>query len=140
MQSLGYEEWRAFRQPELRRAVERARQTLKPGDRLTVTRCGGLTVTVTFERWDGGWICSKTLADIAPSHIIKLNGTPVSFEDPLPLTGATAGSFEDRLASDVARKLVGAPRSCTGAQARRYNLAYAAAYAAAVLMGERGSR
>jgi hypothetical protein len=142
MRGPGYEEWHAFRDPEWRRSVERAREQLKPGDRLTVTRCGGLVVTVTFDGWTGGhWICSRTLDDIAPSHVLKRNGQPISFEDPLPnMTNDTAGSFEAHLASDVARKLVGAPRSCTDAHARRYNLAYAGAYAAAVLASERGKR
>lgn len=60
-------------------ATERAKKVLKPGDRLCVSRCGGSQPTVTFVEWDGLWIRSRTLDDIAASNILRLNGKPVDF-------------------------------------------------------------
>lgn len=64
------------------RAIDRAKQALKAGDRIAFTSCPGTARTATFQGWDGNWICSKTRDDIAASSIFKLNGEPVSFADP----------------------------------------------------------
>lgn len=57
---------------------------LKPGDRLRIQRCGPTFVTVTFRDWDGGWICSRTLYDISPVNVLKVNGKPVDFTNGEP--------------------------------------------------------
>jgi len=70
------------------RAAERARQVLKPGDRLLVAVCGNCRgVTVTMTGWSADFpdfIASKTLDadELHPINIRKVNGTPVSFADP----------------------------------------------------------
>jgi len=61
-------------------AVAKAKQVLKPGDRIRCSRCGGIVATYTFDGWDGNWIVSKSgINDISPTHISKLNGQPISF-------------------------------------------------------------
>lgn len=71
-----------------RRATERARAVLKPGDKIRVIGCGGTVATCRFVAFgtkaDGSpvdWICSRTRDDISASHIIRLNGVPTSFRD-----------------------------------------------------------
>lgn len=74
----------ALARAESARATERARAVLQPGDRLSVTLCGGGRGTVTMIGWDRtytGWIYSKTRDDIHASHILKVNGVPTSFRD-----------------------------------------------------------
>lgn len=65
-----------------KRATERARDALKPGDVIQFTRCGGTKARAIFKGWDRDWICSATCNDIHALHIFKLNGEPVSFADP----------------------------------------------------------
>jgi len=68
-----------------RRATERARAVLCPHDRLRITRCGGGLVNVRFTGWDPVWpnvICSASLSDIHALNVRKLNGEPISFDDP----------------------------------------------------------
>ncbi len=65
-----------------KRATDRARGILKPGDQLYFTRCGGLRSRAIMTGWDGDWICSKNLSDIHAHHILRVNGKPVSFRDP----------------------------------------------------------
>lgn len=75
----------AARCAELRRATERARATLRPGDRLRVNGCGGTSATVTMTGWCPlypNWITSKSRDDIHAMHITKVNGVPTSFADP----------------------------------------------------------
>jgi hypothetical protein len=76
---------------------------LKRGDRLRVTRGGGLVITVTFAgEFDGHWvICRPRLRDhvlalwrdrrlahayddVSPIHITHVNGWPVQFGGPRP--------------------------------------------------------
>ncbi|MBO9380293.1 hypothetical protein GG804_26360 [Sphingomonas histidinilytica] len=64
-----------------KRATERARAVLKPGDRLLVTKCGGGKGTVTFQGWDKDWIVTPSRNDVHASHILKVNGKPASFLD-----------------------------------------------------------
>ncbi|WP_312145217.1 hypothetical protein [Brevundimonas sp.] len=71
-----------------RRATDRARAVLKPGDKIRATGCGGTVATYRFicfgTKTDGtpsDWICSRTRDDIHASHIIRLNGVPTSFRD-----------------------------------------------------------
>lgn len=64
-----------------KRATERARFILKPGDRLTVTHCPGTKRWIVFDGWDGDWICSRTRNDYHASHVSKVNGVPTSFRD-----------------------------------------------------------
>lgn len=62
------------------RAVENAKKVLKPGDRIRVTKCPGTKRWITFSRWDGCWIVSKSgINDYAASTIDRLNGEPVEF-------------------------------------------------------------
>lgn len=61
-------------------AITAAKRVLKRGDRIRVSRCGGITATYTFECWDGNWIVSKSgIDDLAASSISKLNGQPITF-------------------------------------------------------------
>lgn len=63
-------------------AVENAKATLKKGDRIRVSRCGGIVATYTFDHWDGNWIVSKSgIDDLAATSIEKLNGVPINFAD-----------------------------------------------------------
>lgn len=71
-----------------RRATARAREALKPGDKIRATGCGGTVATYRFvgfdTRMDGtpsDWICSPSRDDIHASHIIRVNGLPTSFRD-----------------------------------------------------------
>lgn len=64
------------------RAIDRARASLKPGDRIAFASCPGTPRTATFVGWEGNWICSKTRNDISARCIFKLNGQHVSFGDP----------------------------------------------------------
>lgn len=75
----------------LRRAEERARAALKPGDRLYVERCGGIRATVKFVGFcdylgrpdpQGRCIQSKTLDDLHAWNVLRVNGVPMSFRDP----------------------------------------------------------
>lgn len=62
-------------------AIENARQVLKRGDRITVTRCPGTKRTLTFDRWDGCFLVSKSgIYDCHPMNISKLNGQPIDFK------------------------------------------------------------
>lgn len=70
------------RRAESIRAIARARNVLKEGDRVAFTSCPGTPRTATFLGWAGNWICSKSRSDIAASSIFKINGSPVSFKDP----------------------------------------------------------
>lgn len=62
-----------------KQATIKAQAILKPGDRLRITRCGGIESTVTFVAFNGQWIQSKTLDDIHAVHILKVNGEIVDF-------------------------------------------------------------
>ena len=58
-----------------------AKQILKHGDRIRVTKCPGTKRTITFECWDGNWIVSKSgMADYSATTIDRVNGVPVAFE------------------------------------------------------------
>lgn len=61
-------------------AAENAKQILKAGDRLRVTKCPGTKRWITFAGWDGNWIVSKSgISDYAPSSVDMVNGGPVDF-------------------------------------------------------------
>lgn len=61
-------------------AVINAKSVLKKGDRLRVTKCPGTKRTITFERWDGIWIVSKSgINDYHPVRIDLVNGVSVDF-------------------------------------------------------------
>ncbi len=72
---------------ESRRATERAKAVLKPGDRLYVKNCGDSRSTVAMIGWAAPpfdcWITSKARDDIHAMHILKVNGVPTSFADPV---------------------------------------------------------
>jgi len=77
------------RQSELRRAEERARAVLKPGDIICVTVCMGLKRRYVFDGWDGRWLVSRSgINDIHAFNVYKLNGKPISFRDPLQTAAA----------------------------------------------------
>lgn len=57
-----------------------AKKVLKLGDRLRVTKCPGTKRWITFDRWDGHWIVSKSgIDDYSPVCVDRLNGAPVDF-------------------------------------------------------------
>lgn len=71
-----------------KRATERARPVLQPGDKIRAVRCGGTAATFIFKKFgqkiDGtpaDWICARTVDDIHASHIFRVNGVPKSFRD-----------------------------------------------------------
>jgi len=72
------------------RASERARAVLKPGDRVTLSSsCGSGVTTVTFANWGHvghpvpghAYFAGRTVDDLHPWNITKVNGQPVSFRD-----------------------------------------------------------
>lgn len=64
-------------------AVENAKKVLKQGDRLRVTKCPGTKRWITFDRWDGCWIVSKSgIDDYFPRNVDMVNGEPVDFTKP----------------------------------------------------------
>lgn len=63
------------------RARARAFKFLKPGDVVVATGCGGIRRRVTFLFWEGYWICGKTVNDVSPLSVYRVNGKPVSFRD-----------------------------------------------------------
>ncbi|MFT3998386.1 MAG: hypothetical protein QM667_13365, partial [Asticcacaulis sp.] len=71
---------------ERSRATARAKAILKPGDRITGTRCNcGSTrqATYTFSYFDGQWIVTNSgHSDLHGYYVTKVNGQPVSFRDP----------------------------------------------------------
>lgn len=80
---------------ELRRATERARAVLKPGDRIRCRRCGGLQRTYTVKGWFDDCVESVSgIYDLVPWHIDRLNGRPVSFQD--------GGTFRRNFGEDAA--------------------------------------
>lgn len=65
---------------EGKRAVGNAKAILKPGDRIRVSRCGGIRATYTFDHWDGNWIVSKSgIDDLHALSVDRLNGEPCCF-------------------------------------------------------------
>lgn len=75
-----------------KRAVQRAKAILRPGDKLSVMGCGGRLVTVTMVGWSESFpdfIASKTLVDdeLHPINVRKVNGRPVDFGDLKSVTG-----------------------------------------------------
>lgn len=69
------------RRGEFKRATERAKECLKPGDRVSRTMCGGSKGTFTFTRWEGTSACGKTIDDCPASAIYAVNGKHVCFLD-----------------------------------------------------------
>ena len=75
------EEERAEKIKQSRKATERAKKVLKPGDKIRSRRCPGRLVTYRFSHWDGSWIVSASgIDDIAAVNIDRLNGQPISFK------------------------------------------------------------
>lgn len=73
---ISVEEKRAL----FKKGTDKAKLVLKEGDRIRVTRCGGIKRTYTFSHFDGSWIVSKSgIDDLAASCIDVLNGKPVDF-------------------------------------------------------------
>jgi len=70
------------RQKEWVECVSRAKQVLKKGDRVRLTHCPGTKRTITFERWDGNWIVSKSgKDDYSAMSIDRLNGLQINFRE-----------------------------------------------------------
>lgn len=73
------------------RAAERAKKVLIPGDRVTLgSKCTGGCQTVTFAYFsnhlgvpgnNGTTFSSRSLDDLSPWNITKVNGKPVTFRD-----------------------------------------------------------
>lgn len=63
-----------------RKATFAAKRTLKVGDKIRVSRCGGIRATYIFSHWDGNWIVSKSgIDDLSANSIDRLNGEPINF-------------------------------------------------------------
>ena len=63
-------------------AVQGAKKVLKVGDKLRVAKCPGGNRTITFSRWDGDYVVSKSgIGGFHPICISKLNGAPVNFAE-----------------------------------------------------------
>jgi len=63
------------------KAEVNAKKVLKKGDRIRVTKCPGTKRTITFERWDGCWIVSKSgIDDYHPVNIDLVNNDVVDFK------------------------------------------------------------
>lgn len=75
------EEDRAKRLASFKRAADRARAVLRPGDRITFTSCPGTKRWGIFEGWERDWIRTRTRDDVSASTITKVNGRLVSFAD-----------------------------------------------------------
>lgn len=61
-------------------AEQNAKKILKPGDRLRVTKCPGTKRWITFAKWDGHWIVSKSgIDDYSPLCVDRLNAEAVDF-------------------------------------------------------------
>jgi hypothetical protein len=61
-------------------ATAQAKTTLKRGDRLRVTKCPGTKRWITFERWDGDWIVSKSgINDYHAINIDMVNDRAINF-------------------------------------------------------------
>ena len=74
------EEERAEKIEQYRKATERAKKVLKPGDKIRCSRCGGIRATYRFSRWDGSSIVSASgISDLTAMGIDRLNGLPISF-------------------------------------------------------------
>lgn len=74
---------KSTRMAQLKRALARSMETLKPGDRFRASRCGGIRAWYRFSHWDGDeLITASGIYDIHPINIDRLNGEPVSFDDP----------------------------------------------------------
>lgn len=79
---------RATRQQreEGERATERARASLKIGDRIKVSRCAGLVRNYIVDGWIGCWIVSKTgVSDIHALHVLAVNRVPTTFRDTIEI-------------------------------------------------------
>jgi len=75
----------AAQMAENRRASDRARESLKIGDRLRIRGCGGTVSTVTLKGWDDvhtDMMFSASRDEIHAMHIDKVNGLAISFADP----------------------------------------------------------
>ena len=69
------------RKQQCKEAELKAKQVLKKGDRIRVTKCPGTKRTITFSHWDGNWIVSKSgINDYHPVNIDKVNGKEISFK------------------------------------------------------------
>lgn len=81
---------------ESERATVRAFTTVKQGDIIQFTRCGGMKSRAKFMWWHGPWLCSASLDDIAARHIFKLNGEPIDFTDAggIEITGAMQADYD----------------------------------------------
>jgi len=74
------EEERARRVKLSKLATDSAKNTLKRGDRLRVTRCPGTKRWVTFDHWDGYWIVTKSgIDDIHAINVDRVNTESVDF-------------------------------------------------------------
>lgn len=68
------------RKLQLKKAEVVAKEILKKGDRVRVTKCPGTKRTITFERWDGCWMVSKSgIDDYHPVNVDRVNGVDVDF-------------------------------------------------------------
>lgn len=73
-------EQRAERQRNGYIAAKNAKEVLRVGDRLRVTRCPGTKRWITFAGWSGQWIVSKSgIDDYHPINVDRLNDAPVNF-------------------------------------------------------------
>lgn len=83
----GYEKYLRLRHAQLinslsiANSLELAKKVLKPGDIVTALGCGGIRRTFTFQGFEGAWILGKTIDDVHPIDIYKVNSKWVDFTD-----------------------------------------------------------
>lgn len=74
------ESYKATRRQLAKISTENAKNILKAGDKLRVTKCPGTKRTITFSHFDGIWIVSKSgIDDFHSINVDRLNGLPVDF-------------------------------------------------------------
>ena len=64
-----------------KRATDRAKAVIKPGDWVSRTMCMGVKSRFKFTHWDGDWACGRSVYDAHAMHIYAVNGAPVDFKD-----------------------------------------------------------
>lgn len=71
---------RKVRRERLTKATTAAKQVLKKGDRITVTKCPGTKRWIIFDHWIGDEIISASgEGEYAATNISRLNGDPIDF-------------------------------------------------------------
>ncbi len=74
------DEERQVRRERLEKATAAAKNVLKKGDRITVTKCPGTKRWIIFDHWEGNEIISASgQGEYAATSISRLNNETVNF-------------------------------------------------------------